>query len=189
MNMTKPDTAKIFTIPNLLSLFRLCLIPLTVWLYCSEQNDVWAGCILILSGLTDIVDGFIARHFHMTSDLGKVLDPIADKLTQAAMLICLLFRFPLMIWPFVVLALKEVFMSITGLAVIRKTGTVPGASWHGKAATCLLYAMMICHVFWSEIPALLSGALIAACTAMISLSFLLYGLRNIRMLHSQEHST
>ena len=88
---------KILTIPNLLSLFRLCLIPVFMWLYCVEKNYLWTGIILIISGLTDTVDGFVARHFNMISDLGKILDPVADKLTQAAMLFCLLTRFPLMI--------------------------------------------------------------------------------------------
>ena len=79
---------KILTIPNLLSLFRLCLIPVFMWLYCVEKNYLWTGIILIISGLTDTVDGFVARHFNMISDLGKILDPVADKLTQAAMLFC-----------------------------------------------------------------------------------------------------
>lgn len=58
----KADT-KIFTIPIILSFFRLCLIPLIIWLYCVEHNYLWAGNVLILSGLTDLVDGFIARKF------------------------------------------------------------------------------------------------------------------------------
>lgn len=104
------NNSRILTIPNLLSFFRLCLILLIIWLYCVEENYSWAGYTLILSGITDIVDGFIARRFHMTSDLGKVLDPVADKLTQAAMLVCLLVRFPFMIVPLVLLLIKETFI-------------------------------------------------------------------------------
>ena len=89
---TGSSQSRILTIPNLLSFFRLCLIPVFMWLYCVEKNYLWTGIILILSGLTDTVDGIIARKFNMISDLGKVLDPIADKLTQAAMLFCLLTR-------------------------------------------------------------------------------------------------
>ena len=69
---------KIITIPNILSLFRLCLIPVILWLYLGQQRNLLAGCVLVLSGVTDIVDGLIARRFHMVSDLGKILDPIAD---------------------------------------------------------------------------------------------------------------
>ena len=92
---TTMSQKKIITIPNILSFFRLCLIPVIIWLYTVEKNDAAAGAVLILSGATDVADGFIARHFHMISDLGKVLDPIADKLTQAAMLFSLCTRLSL----------------------------------------------------------------------------------------------
>ena len=79
----------------------------------------------------------------MVSDLGKILDPIADKLTQAAMLLCLLISFPLMLFPLLLMACKELFMAVTGTLIIRKTGMVPGAAWHGKAATVLLYTCLL----------------------------------------------
>ena len=147
-----------------------------------------AGSVLIISGLTDIVDGFIARKFNMVSDLGKILDPIADKLTQAAMLLCLLLRFPLL-WILLVLVLvKEIFMCITGLMVIKKTGSVYGAKWHGKVATCLLYATMILHVFWNEITPVVSIVSTLACAVMIVISFILYSIQNIKKLKSRESS-
>lgn len=79
---------RIITIPNILSFFRLCFIPLFVWLYCVKQQNIWTGAMLALSGLTDIVDGQIARKFHLINNFGKALDPVADKATQAAMLFC-----------------------------------------------------------------------------------------------------
>lgn len=179
----KADTQKkIFTIPNLMSLFRLCLLPVIIWLYCVEKNDVAAGLVLILSGATDIADGFVARHFHMISDLGKVLDPIADKLTQASMLFCLCTRFPLMLLPLSCMVVKECFMGVTGLLVIKRTGNVFGADWHGKAATVLLYTTMILHVFWKGIPVHVSDVLIGASTAMVLVSLALYGRHNIRLI-------
>ncbi len=174
-----------FTIPNLLSVFRLCLIPVIVWLYVREGKAQWAGYMLILSGLTDIADGHIARRYHMTSDVGKVLDPIADKLTQAIVLICLMVRYPDILWPFALMVAKEIFMVISGVLVIRRTGQVPGASWHGKAATVLLYATMFLHIFWHDIPRGLSQGSLAACAGMILLSFVLYGLRNVCMLKAR----
>lgn len=173
---------KILTIPNLLSLFRLCLIPVFMWLYCVEKNYLWTGIILIISGLTDTVDGFVARHFNMISDLGKILDPVADKLTQAAMLFCLLTRFPLMIVPLGLMVFKEFFMGVTGLLVIQKTGKVFGADWHGKVNTWLLYAMMILHVFWYNIPDVVSKVLIGVCVIMMLISLVLYGRHNMKAL-------
>lgn len=190
MKSTSNDTYntqnKILTIPNMLSFFRLCLIPVIMWLYCVEDNYLWAGIVLIVSGITDTVDGFVARHFHMTSDLGKMLDPVADKLTQAAMLFCLLTRFPLMILPLGIMVLKEFFMGVTGLMVIQKTGKVFGADWHGKVTTWLLYAMMILHVFWYNIPAALSRILIAACVVMMLISLVLYGRHNLKALREDR---
>ncbi len=173
---------KIFTIPNILSFFRLALIPVFVWLYCVKEKYLWTGLILIISGITDLADGFIARRFHMVSDLGKVLDPVADKLTQGAMLFCLCTRFPFIIALIVLMALKEVFMLITGYFVIKKTGNVFSAKWHGKIATALLDASLVLHVFWYEIPQSVSNLMIGACIMMVAVSFLLYGRDNIKVL-------
>ena len=111
----------ILTIPNLLSTVRLALIPLIVWLYCGAENYGAAVAMILLSGLTDVVDGMIARRFNMVSDFGKILDPVADKLTQAALLICLLFTHKLM-WALIVLfTVREITMVIMGMIVIKKS--------------------------------------------------------------------
>ena len=75
--MDREKKSRVLTVPNLLSAFRLLLVPVIVWLYCGEENYPLTACALLLSGATDIADGFIARRFHMVSDLGKVLDPVA----------------------------------------------------------------------------------------------------------------
>lgn len=178
----KPIKNQIWTIPNLLSLFRLCLIPVIAWLYCVRGNYPLTVLMLLISGISDIADGIIARRFHMTSDLGKVLDPVADKLTQGVVLLCLLTRFRWMAVPLGAMVVKEAFMGLSGLAVVRKTGVVLGAEWHGKVATVLLYLMMSLHILWYDIPPLVSNLTIAFCTLMVLLSWLLYGLRNFRVL-------
>ena len=121
---------KVFTIPNLLSFFRLLLIPVIVWLYRREQNHLLALLVLMLSGATDLADGYIARRWDLVSDLGKALDPIADKLTQIATLWCLLERFPHMCLPLAVLTVKEVFTGTMSLYAVKKSGQVIGADWH-----------------------------------------------------------
>lgn len=179
---------KIITIPNILSLFRLLLIPVIIWLYVFRQDYMWTTIILMLSGITDIADGIIARKFQMVSDFGKAFDPVADKLTQIAMLFCLVTRFPLMLLPLITLLGKEIFAAITGLLVIRKTGKVLGAVWHGKAATVALYSMMLIHLLWFSIPETVSGVLIGVCTALVLLSAVLYGIRNVAVLLSKEQN-
>lgn len=94
---------RIWTIPNILSIFRMVLIPVFVWTYCGLKNDLATALVLLLSGISDTADGIIARRFNMITTLGKAIDPVADKLTQIAMLLCLLTRFPSLIILFALL--------------------------------------------------------------------------------------
>ena len=168
------------TIPNLLSAFRILLVPVMAALYCGAGNYPLTAGVLLLSGATDIADGFIARRFHMVSNLGKALDPIADKLTQTAALGCLLTRFNAMWWLLGVLVAKETFMTFMGLLVIRRTGAAYSAEWHGKLATCVLYAAIFTHIVWYGAPPAVSYALTAAGVASMLLSLSLYTADNLR---------
>ena len=182
MNVVKNMSKKVFTIPNILSMVRIALIPIIVWLYHFKDDPTAAAVVVMASGVTDVVDGFIARRFDMISDLGKALDPVADKLTQTAMLICLLFRFPLMGLPLSLLVVKEFISGIWRLIVIRRTKEVRGAKWHGKVATVLLYGIMLLHILWPSIPGAYSSLSIVLCTLMMILSFFLYSKENFRAL-------
>ncbi len=179
---------KIWTIPNILSMFRLVLIPVIVWLYCFRQDYYWTAGVLFLSGVTDVVDGFIARKFKMISEFGKALDPIADKFTQGITLFCLATRFPHMLFPPLLMAVKEVVMFWTGFLAAKKTGHVHGAEWHGKLNTVLLYAMMMIHILWPAIPLGFSFFSVGVCVMMIILSFILYYTRNIDLIKKGEQA-
>ena len=137
------------TIPNLLSLIRIILIPVFgVLFYRGEM--LWAVIILVLSGLTDLFDGKIARKFNQVSELGKVLDPVADKLTQMTIAIILFLTFqksenPTMIWfkwVFLFFVAKELLMVVVG-AVMIAVGLKPSAAEiYGKVATFAYYFVM-----------------------------------------------
>ena len=176
---------KILTVPNVLSFFRLCLIPIIVWLYISKEDYFWTLMVLLLSGLTDVVDGIIARKCNMISDFGKAFDPVADKLTQMAMLFCLVSRFPYMMIPFVLLVVKEVFTGITALITIKRTNTVKGAVWHGKLTTVALYSMMAIHLLWYNIPRAVSLILVGICIGIMLMSFILYAIQNIKAIKNK----
>lgn len=182
MHSDKETENRIITIPNLLSAFRLVLIPVFLWTYCVRGEYLVTTGLLLLSGLTDLADGYIARRFHMVSNLGKMLDPVADKLTQAAMLICLVTRFPMIWLPLALLAVKEASVGITSLLVIRKSGVVTGAVWHGKVTTALLYAMILVHLIWFQIPAAVSNGMIAVCFGVMLVSWGLYIRHNVKSL-------
>ena len=134
------------TIPNILSCFRIVLIPVFIVCYLNTPAEgiaLWPVLILILSGLTDVLDGFIARRFNMISDLGKMLDPVADKLTQASVIGCLMVRFPELVVLFVIYVLKEVAMLSGGLIMLKgRKKQVPYARWYGKLSTSVMYTAM-----------------------------------------------
>ena len=176
---------KILTVPNVLSFFRLCLIPIIVWLYISKEDYFWTLMVLLLSGLTDVVDGIIARKCNMISDFGKAFDPIADKLTQAAMLCCLVVRFNYMLIPLGMLVIKEVVTGITALISIKKTEQVEGAVWHGKLTTVVLYLMMAVHLVWFNIPTTVSLIMVGGCIGIMIMSFIMYSVRNIKAIKNK----
>lgn len=174
------------TIPNILSLFRLLLIPLIIWLYFLKEEYIYAAAVIMLSGITDMIDGYIARKFNMVSDVGKVLDPIADKLTQAAVLICLGSRYPLLLLLVLTMAVKEAVSGLMTLAAIKKTKEIKGADWHGKVTTCLLYFTMLLHLLWIDIPNSITLITTILCASFMLLSFALYFYRNAKLLREKR---
>ena len=138
---------EIFTIPNMLSLFRLFLIPvyITVYLKAKNQSDLFlAASILAVSCLTDLVDGKIARKFNMISNLGKILDPLADKLTQFSLIICLLSKYKTLRYIVPLFITKECFQLIAGsISVIKNGKMLKGAQLTGKISTTVLFISLI----------------------------------------------
>lgn len=135
----------IITIPNLISFFRLLLVPAFVITYFCEYGSkgyIWSVIIILLSGLSDIADGFIARHYHMVSDLGKVLDPIADKLTQVVVILSLTVKHTVILPMFIVLFIKELLTLFVALQLLSN-GTKPISSkWFGKLSTVVIFMTM-----------------------------------------------
>ncbi len=165
---------QIFTLPNLLSVVRLMLIPLIVYLYCFKKMYGEAVLFIILSGATDIVDGFIARKFNMVSDFGKILDPIADKLTQVTVILCIATRFTAL-WLLVGMFItKELVMMIMGMAAIKKLDSVNSAKWYGKMNTVILYAAMILFILFPNMPSYFSYSLFIICAVSLVISLGLY---------------
>ena len=165
---------QILTIPNLLSVVRIALIPVIVWLYSFDRNYYAAIGVIFLSGATDIIDGWIARHFHMVSDFGKALDPLADKLTQAALLLCLLSEYRLMWGLIVVFAVCEISKLTLGVIIAKKHDEVNGAKWYGKVNTVVIYATMMALILFPQMNDVLSNALMLFCGAVMVATHVLY---------------
>lgn len=177
---------KIITIPNILSILRIILIPIIAWLYYFEMKYTLAVCVVALSALTDIVDGYIARHFNMTTNVGRILDPIADKLTQAAIIICLVFKFKTMAVLLGVLVIKEIVLGVMGLIVLKATGIVNNSKWYGKLCTGVLYAVFVLHMLIPGMSDKWSFLLVALCIFLLLLSLIMYALRYINIFRTSS---
>jgi len=154
--MFKDWKKEIFTIPNMLSLFRLLLIPLyiTIYLNAKNQQDLFlAASILAVSCLTDLIDGKIARRFNMISHVGKILDPLADKLTQFSLIICLLSRYKTLLYIVPLFVIKESFQLIAGgISIIKNGKMLKGAQLTGKISTTVLFISLIILVLMNHLP-------------------------------------
>ena len=143
-----------FTIPNMLSLFRLLLIPVYIVIYLNAQSDIdyyIAGGILAVSCLTDMIDGKIARHFNMISTVGKILDPVADKMTQFTLMVCLAARHPVLWLIAGLFFVKESFQLIAGFLTLRKGRMLTGALISGKICTTVLFLSLIVMVLMPDL--------------------------------------
>lgn len=163
---------EIFTIPNMLSLFRLVLIPVyvTIYLEADEPMEYFtAAAILAVSCLTDLIDGKIARHFNMISTLGKILDPLADKLTQFTLIICLSIHYPILRCVTVLFFVKELFQGVAGIVNLRKGKMLPGALMAGKVCTTILFISLILLVLLPDLAETTVNTI-----AWIDIGFLIY---------------
>lgn len=169
----------LFTIPNWLSLFRLLLIPVYVVTYLNAEQlheyAISAG-ILAVSCLTDMIDGQIARHFHMISTIGKFLDPLADKATQLAMLICLAIRYPILWCLLALMAVKEGFQLIALLVAFRKGKMLSGALITGKICTTVLFLSLIALVLIPNMDLQIVNIIAVVDAAFLLIAFIHYAL-------------
>ncbi|CVI71500.1 CDP-diacylglycerol--glycerol-3-phosphate 3-phosphatidyltransferase [Clostridiales bacterium CHKCI001] len=179
-----PLKKQIFSIPNLFGYFRILILPVIAWFYLTaeEPSDYYVVTgLLILSSCTDFLDGFIARKFHMVTDIGKVLDPISDKLTQGVLAICLMSRYSLMIPLVILFIIKETYMSIMGIIFIRRK-ILHGAFWFGKICTAILDVSIIVLIIFPTMPINAVNTLITICICFMIFSFVCYIIQYTKML-------
>ena len=170
------------TIPNMLSILRLILIPVFAYTYLGMENQLLSVIVLIVSGLTDMADGYIARRFNQESYLGMILDPVADKLTQMVAGAAIAVRFPPLIMVMVVLFVKEIVSILAGMIIMKSGRKIPHSVMIGKVTTFLLYGTMGLLLFWPGIPDLLVWGLSIACTVCLIWAFITYSVMYIKIM-------
>mgnify|MGYP001168284295 FL=1 len=162
---------KNLNIPNALTVLRMILIIPFVIFYVNKQY-IPAVVVLIISGITDALDGFIARNFNQFTELGKMLDPLSDKLTQGSVALCLAIQYPILLPFFLIFIIKEAGMVIAALVLIKKRKKPCGSKWYGKIATILFYISFVTIVamrIWNIENMTLSVVLLS-----ITASFMIY---------------
>lgn len=156
------------TIPNIITIIRILLVPVFVT-YLYSKHIIAAFVILIISGISDVVDGYIARKYNMITKLGTILDPAADKLMQFTVFTCLAVYDLIPSWLVVLLFVKEIIMGI-GMLVLLKKNIVIKANVNGKTATAIFYAtaFTVFILRWFNYAQVQYVATILACLAVIS---------------------
>ena len=182
-----------WTIPNLLSVIRILLIPVFAYLFYNDEK-IMAVVVLAISGLTDTMDGQIARKFNQISALGKVIDPVADKLTQITIAVMLFIDFKTaenaiinaLAWVFLVFLIKEGVMIVGGLIMLLLNIRPGAAEFWGKAATVVFYVGMVViiavgpevgalnEILGFELPNIITGAIVVLCAIMTIAAFASY---------------
>jgi cardiolipin synthase len=169
-NYERVDTTDILTVPNALSFLRILLIT-PFMIFFLNGNYIWAASMIIISGLTDCVDGFLARKLHQVSEFGKLLDPVADKLTLLAVGVGICIVAPEVIPVMIILIIKDLLMMAGGSALIKNHIKPPQARWYGKLGTILFYfsvcTIVVLKVANIEVPYLSILMLSVTAAAMI----------------------
>ncbi len=190
----------VWTVPNVLSLFRIVLVPVFAVLYLLSGDHFsllyWSLAVLGISGLTDLLDGKLARKLNQVTDIGKILDPVADKLTQITVVLCLAIRMP-RLWPLlIILAVKEILQCIGALILLRRGMKIEGAKWYGKVSTFVFYfAMAMIVIFPPEgkpllfhwnMPPWLYGLFITLVIACLLFAFVRYTWLYVQLLKQHK---
>lgn len=185
MKLTKKE---IFSIPNIMGYFRIILIPVFCFMYIhaeTKEEYFYAAVVVLISSLTDMFDGMVARKFNMITDLGKILDPVADKLTHGALALCVASKYPLMWILIAIMIFKEGYMGIMGLKYLRKGRMMNGAMWFGKICTATLFAGLLVLFLFPGLSRTVSGTLIVFMMAIMVATLFMYFRMYGRMKHEE----
>ncbi len=171
-----------WSIPNAISIFRIVLIPIFAYFYlkgvAQEDTELLFRAVVVLgiSGLTDMFDGLIARKFNQITEIGKFLDPLADKLTQFAVLLCLSVEYAELMLLALICFIKEVLQLIGFFVLYSKIGSngLEGSKWFGRISTFVFYSSMLLIVFWVNMPIWLYFLLVIIVGALMLFSFYRY---------------
>ncbi len=177
-------------IPNIISIIRIILIPFFSYKFLTADNVtdfLIAAAILAASGISDMLDGYIARKYNMITQVGKVLDPAADKLTLFAVCICFCIKKPHMWVLFFLLMIKDVVIMAASVFLMKKKIKLDGSRWFGKVYTVLFYIIMLMLVICSDMSDSFTLILLIILLILTIICFILYIPVFIKLKNGENH--
>ena len=177
-------------VPNIISIFRICLVPVFVIAYFADGQEIkyYAIVVYAIAGLSDFLDGFIARKFNAQSKLGKLLDPLGDKLMTFTVLICITITRHILLWAVLVFFVKEILMGIGGLVLHKKAHVeLPPANLIGKISTFVFYAVCIAIMLF-RIPDNIAVILTSVAIGLALIALGGYVLSYIKIMKSRSNT-
>jgi len=177
---------KLKHIPNILSAIRICMVPVFIYLFFEHYERIYLSLLIfLLAGLTDIIDGYLARRNNWISNLGKLLDPLADKLMECTVLVCFAVK-GIIPWQLTaVFMIKELFMVCGAIIVLKKIKVTVKSKWYGKITTSVFYAIVFSvfavHVFDISVNVPVAVILFALALLLTLVSMILYIIDTLRI--------
>lgn len=167
---------KILNVPNILTILRFFLVPVAVALIFADfpYSNLWAAGVVVLAYITDVLDGYIARHNHIVTDFGKLMDPAADKCMQIALFVCLSIKIPIIIPALIFLVLKDLTLA-AGAGYLYKKEIVLSANWYGKVASFVTLFVLLAILVFRGLPSIWVIALVTLTVVFNLIAIISYG--------------
>ena len=176
-------------VPNIISIFRICLVPVFIAVYFSDDHDrkLYAIAIYALASFSDFLDGYLARRYRVSSNLGKLLDPLGDKLMTFTVMVCITIDRPILIWAVLVVGIKEILMGIGGIVLHKKAHVeLLPSNLIGKTSTVVFFVVCVTLMLFQDLPDGGAMALISVAIVLTFIALASYLIKYIRIMKSSE---
>ena len=179
-------------VPNIISVFRIILVPVFIAVYFSDSSDrkLYAVLIYVLAAFSDFLDGFIARRYKASSNTGKLLDPLGDKLMTISVMVCITIDGLIPVWAVTVAGIKEILMGVGGLVLHKKARSeLLPSNLIGKTSSVVFFLVCVTLMLFRNIPAIAAIALISVAIGLTFIALVSYLIQYIVIMNSRETKT
>lgn len=164
-------------IPNIISIFRICLVPIFIVVYFSDEHDIkiYAVIVYALATLSDFLDGYLARRFEASTNLGKILDPLGDKLMTVSVIACMTISGLIPIWAVIIVGTKEILMAVGGYVMHRVANVeIPPSNIIGKSTTVVFFLVCVTLMLFKKISGGIAIVMMSGAIALMFIAFASY---------------